>query len=171
MGFVNSLIDLSCKVDLHSGLGFMYYNGGSCAQHNIDGTLYEIFIGIATDTDIIKVITEDFTGIVSEDFDDIVAVKDIQGSRFIRVTPIFFSSYKTLYTKQYQNRLKGVNFVTGNALTVLVDSGFKDNKELKRNVELLEKLLVHQDKDSFIVYNIYKNMSGIEHIKTNKQEI
>lgn len=170
MSFINNLIDLSKEVDLHSGLNFMHYSGGSCANYEIDSTLYEIFMDVVPRMDTIKVINDDFTEIAGEDFEDIVAVQGFQGDRFIKVTSSFFSAYKTLYTKQYQNRLKGVNFVVGNVYTVLVDNGFKDNKELKRNVELLKKLLVHENKDSFIVFNIYKNMSGIGYIKTNKQE-
>lgn len=171
MSFVNNLIDVSKVVDLHSNLNFMYYSGGGCAESKVDGTLYDIFKDVVTHADIIKIVTDDFIEVVNEDFDDIVAVQGIQGGRFIKVTPLFFSAYKALYAKQYQSRLEGVNFVTGDILSVLVDSGFKVNKELKRNIEILEKLLVHKNKNSFIVFNIYKNMSGIEYIKTNKQEI
>ena len=171
MSFVNNLLDVSKEVDLHSWLEFMYPRGGACAGHGIDGNLYETLKELGSDADVIKAITDDFIEIVNEDFDDIIAVQGIQGGRFIKVTPLFFSAYKLLYTKQYQNRLKGLNFVTGEVLSVLADSGFKSNKELKRNIDILEKLLIHKNKDSFIVFNIYKNMSGIEHIKTNKQEI
>lgn len=171
MSFVNNLIDVSKEVDFHSCLDFMYRRGGSCAGYVIDGTLYEILRGIGSGTDIIKAVTDDFISVVNEDFDDIVAVQGLQGGRFIKVTPLFFSAYRTLYTKQYQNRLEGVNFVTGDVPSVLVGSGFKDNKELKRNIDILEELLIHKNKDSFIVFNIYKNMSGIGRIKTNKQEI
>lgn len=170
MNFVNNLIDVSKEVDLHSKLEFMYYSGGGCAGSRIDGTLYDIFKDVATHEDIVGVITEDFNSVVNEDFSDIVAVQGLQGGRFIKVTPLFFSVYKILYTKQYQNRLEGVDFVTGDILPLLVDYGFKCNRELKRSVELLESLLIHKNKDSFIVFNIYKNMSGIGRIKTNKQE-
>lgn len=96
---------------------------------------------LGSDADVIKAITDDFIEIVNEDFDDIIAVQGIQGGRFIKVTPLFFSAYKLLYTKQYQNRLKGLNFVTGEVLSVLADSGFKSNKELKRNIDILEKIV------------------------------
>ena len=171
MSFVNNLINMSKEVDLHSWLEFMYPRGGACAGYGIDGTLYEILRELGSDTDVIKAVTDDFIEIVNENFDDIVAVQGLQGGRFIKVTPLFFSAYKALYAKQYQSRLEGVNFVTEDILSVLVDSGFKVNKELKRSIEILEKLLVHKNKNSFIVFNIYKNMSGIEYIKTNKQEI
>lgn len=171
MSFVNNLLDVSKEVDLHSWLEFMYPRGGGCAGHSIDGTLYEILRELGSDADVIRAVTDDFIEIVNENFDDIVAVQGIQGGRFIKVTPLFFSAYEALYAKQYQSRLEGVNFVTGDILSVLVDSGFKVNKELKRSIEILEKLLVHKNKNSFIVFNIYKNMSGIEYIKTNKQEI
>lgn len=170
MSFVNNLLSVSKEVDMHSWLEFMYPRGGACAGHGIDGTLYEILRELGSDTDIIKAVTDDFIEIVNEDFDDIISVQGIQGGRFIKVTPLFFSAYKLLYTKQYQNRLKGVNFVKGDILSVLVDSGFKTNKELKRSIELLESLLIHKNKDDFIVFNIYKNMSGIGSIKTIRQE-
>lgn len=162
---------MSKEVDLHSRLEFMYPRGGACAGYGIDGTLYEILRELGSDTDVIKAVTDDFIEIVNENFDDIVAVQGLQGGRFIKVTPLFFSAYKALYEKQYQSRLEGVNFVTGDIPSVLVESGFKVNKELKRSIEILEKLLVHKNKDSFIVFSIYKNMSGIGHIKTNKQGI
>ena len=171
MNFVNNLINMSKEVDLHSLLEFMYPRGGACAGYGIDGTLYEILRELGSDTDVIKAVTDDFIEIVNENFDDIVAVQGLQGGRFIKVTPLFFSAYKALYTKQYQSRLEGVNFVTGDIPSVLVESGFKDNKELKRNIDIFEELLIHKNKDSFIVFNIYKNMSGIGRIKTNKQEI
>lgn len=171
MSFVNNLLSVSKEVDLHSWLEFMYPRGGDCAGHGIDGTLYEILKELGSDADVIKAVTDDYIGIVNEDFDDIVAVQGLQGGRFIKVTPLFFSAYRALYTKQYQNRLEGVNFITGDILPLLVDYGFKCNRELKRSVELLESLLIHKNKDSFIVFNIYKNMSGIGRIKTNKQEI
>ena len=171
MSFVNNLLSVSKEVDMHSWLEFMYPRGGACAGYGIDGTLYEILRELGSDTDVIKAVTDDFIEIVNENFDDIVAVQGLQGGRFIKVTPLFFSAYRTLYTKQYQNRLEGVNFVTGDIPSVLVESGFKDNKELKRNIDIFEELLIHKNKDSFIVFNIYKNMSGIGRIKTNKQEI
>lgn len=170
MSFINNLIDLTDKVDFHSGIDFTYCSGGSFAIGDVDDTVYDILHELATEDTFISVIMNDHQEIINADFDNVIAIQDIQGGRFVKVDASLFSAYKALYTKQHQNRLRGINGVTDDILTVLINCGYKNNKELKRNVEILEKFLINKRQNFSHILNIYKNLSGVGRIKKQPKD-